>query len=58
MAQLPIKCQAVSVVVLRREEAGVRTLLMRRNGTLEGEWCQVAGRLEEGEKPGRRRCAR
>ena len=50
MPQIPIRCFAVSVVLLRRSSAGVEVLLMRRNHTLTGEWCQIAGSIEEGEK--------
>ncbi|WP_019962650.1 NUDIX hydrolase [Pannonibacter phragmitetus] len=50
MPQIPIRCFAVSVVLLRRSSAGVEVLLMRRNHTLIGEWCQIAGSIEEGEK--------
>jgi dihydroneopterin triphosphate diphosphatase len=48
--EIPIRCFAVSVVLLRRVSAGCEVLLLRRNHTLVGEWCQIAGAIEEGEK--------
>lgn len=48
--QVPILCFAVSAVVLRRNAQGTQVLLLRRTGTLAGEWCQVAGKIEDGEK--------
>lgn len=50
MAEIPIRCFAVSVVLLRRVAAGYEVLLLRRNHTLVGEWCQIAGAIEVGEK--------
>ncbi|NTG45646.1 NUDIX hydrolase [Rhizobium rhizogenes] len=50
MAEIPIRCFAVSVVLLRNVAAGPEVLLLRRNRTLIGEWCQIAGGIEEGEK--------
>lgn len=50
MTEIPIRCSAVSVVVLRIVPAGCEVLLLRRNNTLVGEWCQIAGAIEEGEK--------
>ncbi len=50
MTEIPIRCSAVSVVILRRVPAGCEVLLLRRNHTLVGEWCQIAGAIEEGEK--------
>nr|WP_246729072.1 NUDIX domain-containing protein [Rhizobium leguminosarum] len=50
MAEIPIRCFAVSVVVIRKRTAGYEVLLLRRNHTLVGEWCQVAGGIEDGEK--------
>ncbi|MDP9812354.1 dATP pyrophosphohydrolase [Rhizobium tibeticum] len=50
MAEIPIRCFAVSVVHLRATGAENRVLLLRRNHTLIGEWCQIAGGIEDGEK--------
>ena len=50
MAEIPIRCFAVSVVLLRRIGDEAEVLLLRRNHTLMGEWCQVVGGIEEGEK--------
>ncbi|APG84472.1 NUDIX domain protein [Sinorhizobium americanum] len=58
MVDIPIRCFAVSAVLLRVIDGEAEVLLLRRNHTLVGEWCQIAGGIEEGEKAGRRRCAR
>ena len=50
MAEIPIRCFAVSVVLLRRIGDEAEVLLLRRNHPLMGEWCQVVGGIEEGEK--------
>ncbi|WP_425646968.1 NUDIX hydrolase [Agrobacterium leguminum] len=50
MADIPIRCFAVSIVVLRKIEGVPEVLLLRRNHTLVGEWCQIAGSIEDGEK--------
>ncbi|PST27126.1 NUDIX domain-containing protein [Mesorhizobium plurifarium] len=50
MADIPVRCSAVSVVLLRLVEGQPEVLLLRRNHTLVGEWCQVAGAIEDGEK--------
>jgi dATP pyrophosphohydrolase len=50
MAEIPIRCFAVSVVLLRKAPSGCEVLLLRRNHTLIGEWCQIAGGIEDGEK--------
>ncbi|MGF1552601.1 MAG: NUDIX pyrophosphatase [Paracoccaceae bacterium] len=49
MAEIPIRCRAVSAVVLRETVRGAEVLMMRRAGRLAGTWCQVAGGIEEGE---------
>jgi len=47
---IPIRCRAVSVVVLRRDPAGAGQILMlRRTAPPVGAWCQVAGGIEENE---------
>lgn len=50
MADIPIRSFGVAVVVLREVGAETQVLLMRRNHTLVGEWCQIAGGIEDGEK--------
>lgn len=50
MAEIPILSFGVSVVVLRRVETETEVLLLRRNRTLVGEWCQRSGGTEDGEK--------
>lgn len=50
MAAIPIRCSAVSVVLLRRTGDETQALLLRRNHTLVGEWCQIVGSIEDGEK--------
>ncbi|MBP2509144.1 dATP pyrophosphohydrolase [Agrobacterium tumefaciens] len=50
MAEIPIRSFGVSVVLLRNAEPQTEVLLLRRNHTLVGEWCQIAGGIEDGEK--------
>lgn len=50
MVDIPIRCFAVSVILLRVLDGEAQVLLLRRNHTLVGEWCQIAGGIEEGEK--------
>lgn len=50
MAEIPIRSFSVSVVLLRKAERDAEVLLLRRNYTLVGEWCQIAGGIEDGEK--------
>ncbi len=46
-SRIPIVCRYISLVVLR----GDHVLLLKRTGTrMPGEWCQVAGGIEPGEK--------
>ena len=49
MHEIPIRCFAVSVVILRPAGSAFEFLLLRRTGTLAGTWCQVAGAIEAGE---------
>ena len=49
MAEIAIRSFAVSVVLLRRIDVEWEVLLLRRNNTLVGEWCQIAGGIEDGE---------
>ena len=47
--EIPVRSFSVSVVLLRFESDGCKVLLLRRTGKLAGEWCQIAGSVEEGE---------
>lgn len=49
MAEIPIRSFLVSLVAVRKIETQHEVLLLRRTQTLKGEWCQVAGSIEEGE---------
>lgn len=49
MHEIPIRSFAVSVVILRETASTHEFLLLRRNGSLAGEWCQIAGAIEAGE---------
>ncbi|MEP3347579.1 MAG: NUDIX domain-containing protein [Litoreibacter sp.] len=49
MAEIPIRAFIVSLVALRKTETRHEVLLLKRTQTLVGEWCQVAGKVEEGE---------
>ena len=49
MADIPVRAFLASVVALRQTGTGYEVLLLRRAETLVGEWCQVAGKIEEGE---------
>ena len=46
MANIPINAYAVSLFVLREIDTRVEVLLMKREQSLAGAWCQVAGSLE------------
>ncbi|MCZ7451004.1 NUDIX domain-containing protein [Agrobacterium rhizogenes] len=50
MTDIPVRCFAVSVIVLRVVNDETQVLLLRRSHTLIGEWCQIAGGIESGEK--------
>lgn len=47
--EIQIRGLGVSVIVLKEDAGTYSVLLLRRRHTLVGEWCQVAGSLEEGE---------
>ena len=49
MPEIPIRSFFVSLVAVRRTEMSHEVLLLKRTGTLAGEWCQIAGKIEEGE---------
>ena len=49
MPEIPVRCSAVSVVLLREVACRHEVLLLRRTRSLRGEWCQVAGAIEPDE---------
>lgn len=49
MTDVPVRALIASVVALRQASAGYEVLLLKRAETLVGEWCQIAGKIEEGE---------
>ncbi len=49
MTEIPIKSFLASLVAVRKTETRHEVLLLKRTQTLVGEWCQVAGSIEEGE---------
>ena len=49
MPEIPIRPFLASLVAIRKTEVDFEVLLLRRTQTLVGEWCQVAGSIEEGE---------
>lgn len=49
MPDIPIRAFLVALVAVRRTASGHQVLLLERTETLVGEWCQVAGKIEEGE---------
>jgi len=49
MPEIPVRAYLTSLVAVRNRGARHEVLLLRRTQTLIGEWCQVAGSIEEGE---------
>lgn len=49
MAEIPIRSFIASLVAVRETESRHEVLLLKRTQTLIGEWCQIAGSIEEGE---------
>lgn len=49
MPEIPIRAFLVSVVAMRIKGTRHEVLLLKRTQSLVGEWCQVAGSIEEGE---------
>lgn len=49
MPEIPIRAFIVSLFAIRQTDAGWQVLLMKRTQSLAGAWCQIAGKLEEGE---------
>lgn len=47
--EIPIRCHAVCLVAVRVANGNNEVLLLRRTRSLRGEWCQIAGALEQGE---------
>ena len=50
MPDIPIRAFLVALVAVRRTASGHQVLLLERSETLVGEWCQIAGKIEEGER--------
>lgn len=49
MHEIPVRSFADCVIVLRELQERTEVLLLRRTGSLAGEWCQIAGGIEMGE---------
>ena len=49
MPEISIKAFIVSLVAIRKINKQFEVLLLKRTQTLAGEWCQVAGKIENGE---------
>ena len=50
MGEIPVKCFSIALFVLRRVQGDVQVLVLRRRGsTQEGQWCQIAGHIEDRE---------
>lgn len=49
MPEIPMRSFIASLVAVRKTETRHEVLLLKRTQTLVGEWCQVAGSIEEGE---------
>jgi len=50
MAEIPVRCNVASAVVLEDGVPAPRMLLLRRNAAqLRDEWCHVAGGIQSGE---------
>ncbi|MDP0929528.1 NUDIX domain-containing protein [Paracoccus onubensis] len=49
MPEIAIRSFLASLVAVRKTEARHEVLLLKRSQSLVGEWCQVAGGIEEGE---------
>lgn len=49
MAEIQMRAWIASLVAIRRLKERYEVLLMKRTQSLAGEWCQIAGRIEDGE---------
>ncbi len=49
MAEIPIRSFIASLVAIRQTHGRHEVLLLKWTQTLIGEWCQVAGSIEDGE---------
>lgn len=49
MPEIPVSAFIVSCVVLRMKGDLHEVLLLKRTQSLAGTWCQIAGKIEEGE---------
>ncbi|WP_072034235.1 NUDIX hydrolase [Pectobacterium fontis] len=49
--EILVRSFSISLFIIRRTESECRILLLKRRGsTQHGEWCQIAGGVEPGEK--------
>ncbi len=49
MAEITIRAHSTSLVAIRKSGPDYEILLLKRTQSLVGEWCQIAGGIEEGE---------
>lgn len=49
MQKVPVQTLHASLFAIRKVEGNHEVLLLQREKTLVGEWCQIAGSIEEGE---------
>ncbi|WP_428672181.1 NUDIX hydrolase [Roseibium sp.] len=49
MPEIPVRAFLSSLVAIRKTGTGYEVLLLKRTQSLAGEWCQVAGSIEDGE---------
>ncbi|MGL4490364.1 MAG: NUDIX hydrolase [Rhizobiaceae bacterium] len=49
MPEIPIRAFIVSLVAVRKTGTQHEVLLLRRKQSLVGEWCQIAGKIDDAE---------
>ena len=49
MKEIPIKAKGVAAFVVRQTGDLCQVLMLRRTGSNPGQWCQVSGKIEDGE---------
>ncbi|MDR9853890.1 hypothetical protein RJP21_09775 [Paenibacillus sp. VCA1] len=48
---IPVICSGIAAVLLKKIENECKVLLLKRaSSVLQGAWCYIGGRIEEGEK--------